>query len=138
MTASWSWSGDDNEAAGGLDVVVLAVALVADYLLEVRGIALDAVVVVHLHAESLEPALEGDSSGLVVIACEHDAADVETDLGEYVVEADNVDIVGDSKVAADLVLLDIIGVDDDDYLSLVFELEQHLQLAVGLEAWEHA
>ena len=35
------------------------------------------------------------------------------------VEADNIDVVGDSEVAADLVLLDIVGVDDNDYLSLV-------------------
>ena len=138
FSASGTGSSDDNKSAGGLDVVVLAVALVADYLLEVRGIALDAVVVVHLHAEGLEPALEGDSSGLVVVACENNAADIKTDLGKNVEKADNVHIVGDAQVASDLVFFDVIRIDNDNDLSLVFELEKHLELTVGLEAGENS
>ncbi len=89
---------------------------------------------IHLDAESLETLLKGVRSRLTVVSCENNAAYIEPYLGEYVKEADNVDVVCNAKVASDLVLLDVVGVDDNDYLRIVLQLEQHLELTVGLEA----
>ena len=89
---------------------------------------------IHLDAESLETLLKGVRSRLTVVSCENNAAYIEPYLGEYVKEADNVDVVCNAKVASDLVLLDVVGVDDNNYLRIVLQLKEHLELTVGLEA----
>jgi len=75
---------------------------------------------------------------LAVVLRDDDAADVEADGAEGVDQAHDVEIVGDAEIAAALVHLDVRGVDGDDDFRLILELQQHLHLAVGLEAGQHA
>ena len=52
--------------------------------------------------------------------------------------AQRVFVVGDAEVGANLVLLDVFGADDDDYLYRVGELGQHAQFGIRLEAGQDA
>ena len=52
-------------------------------------------------------------------------------------QTEHIDIVSDTEVIADFIFLDISGVDDNDDLSLVGKLHQHLELAVRRKAWKY-
>ena len=57
---------------------------------------------------------------------------------EFLSQAQNVFIIGDSQVGTHFVLLYILGRDHNDYLQLIAQLGKHTQLGVRLEAWQHA
>ena len=84
FSASGTGSCYDNESARCHDIIVLAVAFVAYYVFQVGRIALDAVMVIHLHAKSFKSLLEGVCGRLIVVPCENDAAYVKTYLCEYI------------------------------------------------------
>ena len=77
-------------------------------------------------------------AGLVGVLRDDDAAHVEAQALEDVHEAQDLVVVGDAQVAADLALLDVVGVDGDDDLHLIYQALEHGDLGIGLEAGEHA
>ena len=137
LAAARSGRGHDDQRLFGLDEIVLSVALVGYYQLDVRGISGDRIVAVHLHAQVLELLLEGQSGWLALEAGHDDSVDLEAEMTEDVGEAQHVGVVGDPDVAPLLALFDVAGIDDDDHFGLILELEQHLHLAVRLEAGEN-
>ena len=78
--------------------------------------------VVNSYAESFKALLEGVCRGLTIIAGKNYAADVKSYLREYVEKTDNVYIIGYAEISSYLVFLDIIRIDDNDYLCVVFQL----------------
>lgn len=134
LSAAGARCGYDNERTLGLDIFILAEALFADDVRDIIGIALDGIVDKDAHAEIFKPVLECKRGGLTLILRDNDAADEKTDRAERVDEAQHVAVVGYAEVAADLVILDIARVDDNDYLNIRADILEHLQLAVGLEA----
>ena len=127
-----------DERAGGLDVVVLAEALVGDDVVDVGGVAVDEVVAPHGHAHPLETALERLGVRLPGEVRDADAADHEAARAERVHEAQRILLVGDADVGAALGVLDVVRVDDDDRLDLVAQALEHADLGVGLKARQHA
>ncbi len=94
--------------------------------------------VVDLDSERFHTLLERICGRLTLVLGQHNAADIESDLGEHVEKAHNIDIIGDTEVAAYLVFFDVARVYHDDDLGIVLELEEHLELAVGLEAGQYS
>ena len=88
-------------------------------------------------AQGLQPLDELIRQGLAPVVGQDHAADHEADAPEGVDEAQGVLIVGDAQVAPALGALDIVRRDGDDDLRLVLHLQQHLHLAVRLEAGEN-
>ena len=138
LAAAGAGSGDNDQLAGGLDVFVSAEAFVADDVGDVGGVALNRVVAVNLDAQRLQTLLEGQCHRLTLEAGHHDAADIKSKAAKDVDQAQHVHVVGDAQVAANLVLLDVGGVDGDDDLNLLLELQQHPQLAVRLKSRQDA
>ena len=129
---------DDDERAGGLDVVIFPVALVADDERDIVRVTLDDVVHVDPDAVFFQMILEEERAVLALEMGDDDGADVEAALAELVHEAEDVGVVGDAEVAADLVVLDVDGGDHDHDLGLVAKLGEHAELGVGLEAGKYA
>ena len=138
LAASRSGGRHHDERAGCLHIVVPAVALVAVDERHVGGIAGDGVVVIGPDAHFLELGSEGLDGFLAGVVRDDHAAHHQPPALELVPQAQDVLVVGDAQVAADLVLFDVHGADDDDDLRHVGQLHEHAQLAVGLESWEHA
>ena len=63
-----------------------------------------------------------------------DAAHIEVLGLEDSLQAEQIGIVGDSQIAAHLILFDILRADYDNDLYLIGQLHQHPQLAVRLKA----
>ena len=71
---------------------------------------------------------------LVGVLRDTDASDKEAAVAEFPDEPENVRVVGDAEVAADLIFFDILCGYDDDDLRLVCQLHEHLELGIGLKA----
>ena len=130
LSAAGARGGDHHQGSGGLDILIFAVAVIADDQRNVAGIPLDDIVQVNPDAQLLQAGLKEFGGVLAGKLGDDYAAHVEPFLGKIVDEAQNVCVVGDSQIPADLIFLDIPSADDDDDLSLVGQLHEHLQLAV--------
>ena len=126
-----------HQGTAGLDIVVFAVAPVADNQAGVVGVACDGVVEAGLHPQVLHPAAEGVGGGLSGVLGDHHAAHQQALPPEGVDEPQHVHVVGDAQIAPDLVLLDVAGADGDDHLHRVPQLLEHTDLAVRLEPGQH-
>ena len=139
LAAAGTGGGDDDKLLCRLDIFVLAVAFVADDVGDVVGIAFDVVVAVDFEPQFFEPVFESDSFDILFVELrKHDAADIKPLVAEDVDQSEHVLVVGDPEVGAQLVGGDVVAVDDDDDLRLVFELLQHDDLVVGRKAGQHA
>ena len=107
-------------------------------MVKIRGVSLDLIVAVNAHTERFKSGLEFDSRGLISPTGEHNAAYHQSKSAESVDEAQNVEVVGDAKVTAHLILFNIRCVDDDNDLDLFLELCEHMHLTVGSKAGKYA
>ena len=89
-------------------------------------------------AQPVEPLLKLLHLGGGGVHGDADTAHKQANALERVDEAEHVQIVGDAVITANLAADDVLRADDDDDLRLVFQLEQHLQLGIRLEAGQHA
>ena len=119
LTAAGTRSSNDDERTCRLNVLVAAVSVIADDERDVGGIARDGVVAVDLHAQGFQTLLVSDGRRLARELRQNDAAHIQAVAAEGIDQTEHVHIVGDAQVAADLILLDIAGVDGDDDLSIV-------------------
>ena len=138
LAAARARRGDHHQRAGGLDVIVAAVPLVADDVGHVGGIIRDAVELEHLKAHGVQPVHEHVRRRLAGVLGERDAAHVQAEVPEHVHQADDIGVIGDAQIAAQLVLLDVVGIDGDHDFRLIPELQQHLDLVVRRKAGQHA
>ena len=129
---------DNDDGAAGFDILVSAVALIGNDEIDIRRIIRDGIVPVDLHAQRLQLALERLGGLLARVLRDDDAADIEPDGTERVDQAHDVQIVGNAEIAPALVHFNVGCVDGNDDLRLLLELQQHLHLAVRLEAGQDA
>src|SRR5699024_9502202 len=88
-------------------------------------------------AQGLELLLKGNDLRLGGVHGDADAAHKQAHPLEGVDKAQHVHVVGDAVVAPLFVAADVLGGDGGDDLRLVLQLEQHVQLEVGLKAGQH-
>ena len=137
LPAAGAGGGDHHQGAGGLHVLVLAIALLADDEGDVIGVALDGVVAIDPQAQALQLGLEDLRRGLAAEPGEDHAAHLEAEAAEGVDKAEGVGAVGDAQIPPDLALLQVHGGDGHHDLHLVLQLAEHADLGVGVEPGEH-
>ena len=138
LTRARTRSGDDDQLARSLHIIVLAEALIAGDEFHVVGIAIDEIVHIRLDAHALQAVAEQVGSLLAVIVSDDHRAHHELAVHELLAQTQHILIISDAQVGTHLVLLDVLGTDHDDDLQLVAQLGKHAQLRVGLEARQHA
>ena len=89
-------------------------------------------------AQAVQPLLKGFHLGGSGVHGHAYAAHKQAALLECVDEAQNVQIISNAIVTAHLAADDVLSVDDDNDLGLILQLQQHLQLGIGLEARQYA
>ena len=138
FSAAGTGCGDDHQRALGLNVLVAAVALIADDACHIVGVAGDLVEAEGADAQTVQPLFKGFHLGGGGVLGHAHTAHIQPHPLKSVDEAQHVQIVGDAVVAAHLAADDVLGADDDDDLGLLLELQKHLQLGVRLKAGQHA
>ena len=134
MPRSGAGRGNDHKRAACFDIIISAVALGADDLFHICGIAFDDVVDVTADAEGFQLFAEQVGSRLSGVLGNDDAAYIQTDLAEGFRQAEHFQVIGQPEVAAGFVGFQRACGDGDDDFCLILELEQHFELAVRLEA----
>ena len=89
-------------------------------------------------AQAVQPLLKSFYLGGSGVHGHAYAAHKQAALLECIDETQNVQIIGDAIVTAHLAADDVLSVDDDNDLGLILQLQQHLQLGIGLAAGQHA
>ena len=108
-----------HQRAGGFDVFILTKAIIADDERDIGGIIGDDIVAVDLDPQGLQALLEGIGGWLGMVMGDADAAHIQADPTEGIDEAQDIQIVGDTQIAAALVLFDGISADDNDDFCLI-------------------
>lgn len=123
----------DNEVALGFRPLILAEALLGHDEGRVR-VAFDRAVAHDRQTEPLHASFKLRRRLVTIVHLrEHDRVDEEAALAEHVHEAQNVLLIRDAKVGADLVVLDVVRVDRDEDFELILQLIQHRDLVIGRE-----
>ena len=131
-------AGDHHDGLGRLDVLVGAVALVADDGVDLGGVALGEAVGVDPDAAALQLVLEDLGGELVGEAGDDHGAQGDAPGGQVVDQLQGVGVVGDAEVGAHFFALDVAGIDAEDDVGLVLQLLQQAHLDVGVEAGQDA
>ena len=95
-------------------------------------------VVIDGNAHVLQAFAVGLCTGLSVEVGNHHGIHAQVPVHELVPQTEHVHVVGDAQVAPYFVFLNINGADDNDDFQIFLELEEHLHLAVRMEARQHA
>ena len=130
--------GYHDQTARGFDIIISAVALVADDQVNVCGIVGDRVVMINVNAVAGQTILKFDGGWLVGKARQHHGIDQQAAAAEHVDQTQHVEVIGNAQIAAHLVLFDIVGIDNDHDLGFILQLHEHLQLGIGLEPGQNA
>ena len=137
FSASRSRRCDNNQRAGGFDIVILAVSLVTYDQGSIAWITWDIIKDINLDSKLLQTLLERISTVLSGVTCDADASYIKSSACKFVHQTEHVLIICDAKVTADLILFNIRCTDYDYDLCLVGKLHQHAQLAVWLKSWKN-
>ena len=77
-------------------------------------------------------------SSLTLIMCYDDTTYHQTTVGKFVFQTKNIHVISYAKIAADLILFNIHSTDNDDDFSVICQLHEHSQFAVGLKTWQNS
>ena len=129
----------DDEVPRGLGPLIGAEALLRDDRGHGVRVAGDHAVAGHLQAEALELLEERQRTVVGVLQLrDHHVLHQEPALPEHVHEAQDVVLVRDAQVGADLVPLEVLGVEAHQDLGLVLDAVEHRDLVVRGEAGQDA
>ena len=92
---------------------------------------------VGFNSENCKLFLKLHCTALSLKASKNNASDVKANCTECINKSHYVKIVGDTKIASNLVLFNICGIYGNNYLSLVTKLEKHLQFTVRRKTGKH-
>ena len=93
---------------------------------------------IHLDPKALQPLLESIRRALPLVARDNHAAHIKPNGAERIRQPQNIRIIGDAEIAADLVFLNIRRIDDENDLRLILELKQHLNFAIRRKARQNS
>ena len=137
FSASRSWCRDNNQWAGGFNIVILAVSLVTYDQGSIAWITRNIIKDINLDSKLLQTLLECICAVLSGVTCDADTSYIKPSACKLVHQTEYVLIICDAKVTANLILLNIRRTDYDYDLCLVGKLHQHAQLAVWLKSWKN-
>ena len=128
---------DHDERTGGLDKLVLAIAVVGHDQVDVVRIALDGIVQLGGNAERVQAIAEHIGGGLAGVLGDDHGRDGKAVAAEQVDQAQHILVIGNAKVTTSLVFLDMVCIDCDDDLDIIGNTLEHAKLAVRFKTRQH-
>ena len=134
LARSGAGRGHDDEGARRGYEIVCSVAVVARYGIYIVRVTFDDAVDEYALASDLQFLFEYLRGRLTDVLGYDDCGDVDIKRTEPVDQTQDVRIVRDAVIGADLFALYVRGVYDNDYLKLVLQLREKSQLRIGRES----
>ena len=122
LAASWPRGCHYDERTRGNHIIVLPEAFIGVDEIDIGGVSVNDVVNVGGDADPGKLLAESVGTALPIIMGNDNRADHKTAALELFTQANDILVVGDAEVVANLVLFDVECRDDYHYLSLVGEL----------------
>ena len=138
FSASRSGCSNNNERAGGFNIVILSVSFITYDQRGVAWISWNIVKNINSDSKLLQTLFKCICSFLSGIACDANTSYIETSAGKLMHETQYIFVIGNAKITAYLILLNIRCTDNNYDFSLVGKLHKHAQLAVRFKTWENA
>ena len=129
---------DHDERSGGLDKLILAVAIVGHDQIDIVRIPLDGIVQLGGNTERVQAVAEHIGSRLAGVLGDDHSRDSKAVAAEQVNQAQHILVIGNAEVTTSLVFLDVVCVDRDDNLDIVGDALEHAELAVRFKTRQHA
>ena len=130
LSASRSWCCDDNERSGSFDIIILSVAFITYNKGGVAWISRDQVKLVNTDSQLLQTFLEEIGTFLAGVLCDAYASHIQATACKLIHKTEHVFVIGNAKVAAHFILVNVIGTDNNNDLRLIRKLHQHAEFAV--------
>ena len=138
FSATGTGSGNDYKGTRGFDIFVFAIAVFAYDICNIAGVAGDRIMTINLYAKGFKALFKHVGRRLVAKAVYNNASDIKAKASKSVDKAQNVNVVGYSQIAANLVFFDIGGVDGDNYFGLILKLDKHTNFTIGFKAGQYS
>ena len=138
LAASRARPGDHDDRFLRGDIFVGAVTLFADDQIDVRRIALGELVGIDADAAPFQLVFENGGRRLLLVAGDDHGAHLDAPFAQVIDELERIGIIGDAEIRADLLALDVAGVDAQDHIHLVAQLLQQAHLDVRIKSGKDA
>ena len=120
-------------------IIALAAALTISVCATFTAISQGKTATKAMESIARQPESAGDiRSSLIIVLCKYNTSNVESISSERIYKSQNILVVCDSKVSSDFVLFNITCIDNNNYLSLLFKLRQHIDLTVWSKSRKHS
>ena len=137
FAASGSRGGNDDKRTLCFDIIVFAIAFVADNQGDISGVALNRVMLIDLYAKRFQLLFIDDRALLSAELRQHDAPHIQPVAAECVNQPQYVHVVSDAQIAAHFIFLNIPCIDDNDDFRVLLQLLEHIDFAVRLVARQY-
>ena len=137
LAAAWSGSRHHHQRARCLHIIVLAESLIGIDKLHIVRIPLDGVMIVGFDVQTFQAVAESLGALLPLEVRNDNRTNLQTAAFELVAQTEYIHVVGDADIAAHFVFFDVHRTDDNHNLSIIAQLHQHLQLAVGVKTGQN-
>ena len=130
LSASRSWCCDDNERSGSFDIIILSVAFITYNKGGIAWISRDQVKLVNTDSQLLQTFLEEIGTFLAGVLRDAYTSYIQATACKLIHKTEHVFVIGNAKVAAHFILVNVIGTDNNNDLRLIRKLHQHAEFAV--------
>ncbi len=137
FSTSRSGSCDDNQRSGSLDIIILSISIITYDERSVAWISGDQVKLVNTDSQFLQTFLEEIGTFLAGVLCDAYASHIQATACKFIHETKNILVIGNAKVAAYFILVNVIGTDNNNDLRLIRKLHQHAEFAVRFKTREN-
>ena len=130
LSASRSRGCDHNQRSCGFNIVIFSIALITYDQRGVAWISGDQVKLVNTDTQFLQTFLEEIGAFLAGVLCDAYASYIQATACKLIHKTEHVFVIGNAKVAAYFILVNVIGTDNNNDLRLIRKLHQHAEFAV--------
>ena len=138
LAASGTGGSNHHQRTGCHDIIVTAESLIGINQGNIVRVTLYDIMDVGDNTQAFEALAESIGTGLTVVVGYYHRPDQKAAALELFPQTQDVHIIGDTQVTANLVLFNVNGTDHYHNLGIIAELLQHTQFTVWLETGEHA
>jgi len=137
LSAARAGPGNHDKRVGGFNILVGAVAFLADDHVDIRRVALGIAMHAHPDTPMLELIFKHPRGRLIIIARDNHRRNMNAPVLEIVDEFQRVGIIGYTEISPHFAALDIAGIYAQDNIRFFLQILQQAHLHIWIESGQH-